>query len=100
MTHIHYTVSLHNLPVSADINRKVALIARCPDDGKSLNGPGDSIEQLSEPDHHWKIVVTRMFLELAKHMKAERNQIETVRWMTQITHLSVQHLRTVGTISQ
>lgn len=48
MAQIHHTISLHNLPVSTDICRKVTLIVLCPDDRKSLLGAGVSKEQLSE----------------------------------------------------
>ncbi|GBM67455.1 hypothetical protein AVEN_124051-1 [Araneus ventricosus] len=41
---------------SADICWNFALIVRCPDDRKSLLRPVDSLEQLSEPGHRWKIV--------------------------------------------
>lgn len=39
MTHILHIISLHNLPVSGDICRNVALTIRFPDDRKLLLGP-------------------------------------------------------------
>ena len=53
MTHIQHIISLHNLPVAADICRNVPTIVQCLDDIISPFGQG---EQLSEPGHRWKIV--------------------------------------------
>ncbi|GBN26160.1 hypothetical protein AVEN_253073-1 [Araneus ventricosus] len=69
MTYIRHTISLHNLPVSADICRNVALIVRCPDDRKSFLDPVGSLEQLPQPGHRWNIVFHSMFYELEEHVK-------------------------------
>ncbi|GBN55443.1 hypothetical protein AVEN_158277-1 [Araneus ventricosus] len=66
MTLVHHTISSHNLPVAADICRNVALIARCPDDRKSLLGAVASCLNLVIAG---KLFSTQMFLELAEHVK-------------------------------
>ena len=55
-THNEQSISRHNLPVAADICLNVPLIVRCLDDRISLLVPKPSLEQMSEPDHRWKIV--------------------------------------------
>ena len=56
MAHKQHSISLHNLPIAANINWNVPLIVWWLDDRISLLGPGANLKQLSEPGHHWKIV--------------------------------------------
>ena len=54
MTQMKHTISLHNLPIAAEICWNIPPIIWCL--RISLLGPGARLEQLSEPSHRRKIV--------------------------------------------
>lgn len=90
MTHIHHITSLHNLSVSKDICRNVALIVRCPDDRRALVRVGANVEKLSEPWSSLKnCLPLKGFLSLPNTRKSQGTRSGLYGGCCQTSHLKL-----------